>query len=370
VIPQYQPHFDYEEAQAVADYLSTSPWLTEYKQTTKLEESISHWTNAAHCLMVPNATLALMAAYYVLGVRPGDEVICPVLTQQATANAALLLGASIRFVDVDPDTLCLNVRHTMDIVSDRTKIISLVHFNGRCPPEADLAALGSLNIPVVEDAAQGLGSHSSRGRHLGAIFDIGVISFSTPKIISTGQGGCLLTSDPNLANCLGSFKDFGRCPDDHDLPGFGSFHTPLDFGINLKFTDLQAVVGLVQMRKLSTRVGRKKWIYQYYRDRLQPLMEVSFLPTSLGDVTPWMVDIYVDDRDGLVADLAEKGIGTRPFYPPLHFTGPYADTWGAHAMFPMAERYSKRGLWLPCGPEIKDYEVEQVCGAIRKYYGK
>lgn len=370
VIPQYEPHFDHEEAQAIADYLAKGPWLTEYKETAKLETAICHWTNSSYCLMVPNATLALVAAYYVLGVRPNTEVICPSLTQQATANAAKLLGATVRFVDVDPKTLCLDVHASMSVVNERTRAIALVYFNGRGPSAADLTALRVLSestqVPVVEDAAQALGTRLPRG-HPGVLFDIGVISFSTPKIISTGQGGCLLTNDPNLANCLASFKDFGRCPDDHGEKGFTSFHTPLDFGINLKFTDLQAVVGRVQMRKLSTRIGRKKWVYQLYQRCLENVPEVSMLPTSLGEITPWMVDIYVEDRDSLVQDLQDKGIGTRPFYPPVPQTGPYADEW-ISARFPVAERYAAQGLWLPCGPEIKDFEVEQVCAAIKGHY--
>lgn len=370
IIPQYAPHFDHEEAQALSDYLQTGPWLTEYRQTRQLEDAICSWTHSPHCVMVPNATLALVAAYYVLGVQPGTEVICPALTQQATATAATLLGATVRFVDVDPDTLCLDVRATMSAVNERTRVISLVYFNGRAPDTASLSALRTLSqsssIPVVEDAAQALGTRLAQG-HPGTLFTIGVVSFSPPKIISTGQGGCLLTDNDILANAIRSFKDFGRHPDDSDKPGWTSFHVPLGFGINLKYTDLQAVVGLVQMQKLSSRVGRKKWVYQRYRERLEKILEVHLLPTDLSTITPWMVDIYVEDRDELAAHLSSVGIGTRPFYPPVPSTGPYVDEWHV-AQFPVTERASKEGLWLPCSPEIKDHEVEQVCAAIRGYY--
>jgi perosamine synthetase len=196
------------------------------------------------------------------------------------------------------------------------------------------------------------------GRHLGTIGELGCLSFSSPKVITTGQGGAVLTDDDDLAAAMRRRKNFGRAADGreiHDMAGF-----------NFKFTDLQAVVGLEQMKKLAGRLRRKKEIWARYAAGLAGVADVTLLATDLDQVAPWFIDIYVDNRDELGDGLKDAGIGTRTVYPPIHAQRAYGRRDNS---YPVAAAASARGLWLPSSFQLTDDQVDRVCGAIRAFYG-
>jgi len=151
-------------------------------------------------------------------------------------------------------------------------------------------------------------------------------------------------------------KDFGRVKagvDEHDALGY-----------NFKFTDLQAVIGLAQMAKLDWRVQRKKEIFARYRAELADVREVAFVATNLEETSPWFIDVLVPDPRALRQHLHERGIGTRPFYPPVHTQAPYHRP----GSFPETERASRQGLWLPSSSFLEDGTVKRICGEIRAFY--
>jgi perosamine synthetase len=355
-IPQMEPWFDDSEARALHHYIRAGGWVTEFEKTAEFERALCAFTGARHCVVVNNGTVSLSLGLLALGVGPGDEVIVPDLTMIATANAAKLIGAEPVFVDVDARTLCLDVGRVAGAVTPRTRAVVHVSLNGR---SNDLDALARLcrsrGLRLLEDAAQSLGSRF-RGRHLGTVGDAGCFSFSAPKIISTGQGGALVTDDDGLADRARRLKDFGRARGGHDV------HDQI--GFNFKFTDVQAVIGLEQMKKLPWRVARKKDIYRRYAARLADVPAVRMVPTDLGETTPWFIDVYVEDPERLQAHLAANGVGTRRVYPPVHSQGAYqlADD------FPVASHWSARGLWLPSSSRLTDAQVDFVCAAIAGYY--
>jgi perosamine synthetase len=289
-------------------------------------------------------------------VGAGHEVLVPDLTMIASANTVLLAGATPVFVDVDPVTLCLDLDQAERRITERTKAIMLVSFNGRAPDMERAVALARRHrLFLVEDAAQALGSRW-RGRHLGTFGDIGSFSFSSPKVITTGQGGALVTDDDALMARVLKVKDFGRVKagvDEHDALGY-----------NFKFTDLQAVIGLAQMTKLDWRVQRKKEIFALYRAELADVREVTFVETNLDETSPWFIDVLVPDPGSLRQRLHERGIGSRPFYPPLHTQAPYRQP----GSFPESERASRHGLWLPSSSFLEDGTVKRICGEIRAFY--
>lgn len=358
-IPQMEPWFDEREADALAAYVRSGGWLTEFRQTEAFEDQLRAFTGAAHAIATTNGTVSLTLALLALGVGPGDEVIVPDLTMIATANAARLIGAVPVFVDVEPRTLNLDLEAVAGAFGARTRAVIHVSLNGR---SNDLDVLHALcrarGVGLVEDAAQSLGSYR-RGRHLGTIGDVGSFSFSTPKVITTGQGGALVTGDDALARRLRQLKDFGRTTGGHDL------HEAL--GFNFKFTDLQAVVGLEQMKKLPWRLRRKKELWRLYREGLAGVDAIEWIETDLAEVSPWFIDVYVADRDALRAHLAQHGIGSRPVYPPIHAQPVYGL---ASTRFPVTERFSARGLWLPSSSRLSDADVARVCEAVRGFYDR
>jgi len=357
MIPQIEPFFGEEEREAVVRYMKTGAWLTEFEKTRELEQRIAAFVGVRHCFMTPNCTLALYAAFTVLGVGSGDNVIVPAYTMVATANAVAMTGAEPVLVDVGED-ICLDVQRAETAINSRTKAVAVVHLNGRSPDmEAVTTLAESRGLYIVEDAAQALGSQR-RGRYLGALGNVGCYSFSPHKIISTGQGGCVVTNDNGIAEKIQRFRDFGRLKGgrhDHDF-----------FGINLKFTDLQAVIGLEQLKKIGIRIDRKRHIYHLYRELLAGT-PVQFPPTDLQDVVPWYVDITVDERDNLADFLTERGVETQKTYPVISRTGAYREAYSSRH-YPVAELIADKGLWLPSSVTLTDTEIYKICSDIREYY--
>jgi len=360
MIEQYVPEFGEEERQAVYEYMGTNAWLTEHDKTRELERMIADFVGAKYCYMTPNCTLALYASLKALGIGPGDEVIVPDFTMIATAFAVEMAGAKPVFVDIDLKTLCIDLKIAQAAITSNTKAMMVVSLNGRAPDMIDAIKLEALSngLFIIEDAAQAFGS-CHYGKRLGTFGVYGCYSFSHPKIITTGQGGCVVTDSGAHADRIRTYRDFGRRQ--------SGGHDHRHIGSNLKFTDLQAVIGIEQMKKISWRVAHKRYVYHLYRELLSGIDEVTLIETDLKEVTPWYVDILVDDRDGLAAFLLDHGIGTREFYPAIHRTYAYMSV-PTQSAFPNSVYTANHGLWLPSSLTLQDDEIRQICNTIKRYY--
>jgi len=357
-INQMEPWLGSEEKQAIAAYLDAGGWLTEFQRTREFERRLAEFTGSKHVSVVANGTVSLFIALKALGIGPGDEVIVPDYTMIASANSIVLAGAKPVFVDIELETLCLDLELTEKAITSATRAMMLVSLNGRAPDMNEAMALARRHgLIVVEDAAQSLGSRW-QGRHLGTFGAMGSFSFSAPKIITTGQGGALLTDDPELFDRIQKIKDFGRREAGVD------FHEVI--GYNFKYTDLQAVIGVEQMKKLPWRVARKKEMFSLYRRELAVVPEVKFIPTNLEQTSPWFIDILVPDPDALKKHLRRAEIGSRPFYPALHSQPAYQRP----GNFPESEYAARHGLWLPSSSFLSDEDVRRVCAEIRNFYTK
>lgn len=358
-INQMEPWFDENEVKSLMNYMNSGGWVTEFKKTRQFEEMIAEYTKSRYCSVVSNGTVSLTIALQACGIGAGDEVIVPDYTMIATANAADLIGAKVVFVDVERNSLCMDFDAMISAITNRTKAVILVTINGRYPSKFEeiVSYCKQNNIWLIEDAAQSLGSSYS-GKHLGTFGDIGSFSFSAPKIITTGQGGALITDNEELMERIKKIRDFGR-----ERAGVDHY---LVKGWNYKFTDLQAVIGIEQMKKLDWRVHRKKEIGKLYETRLSQLDGVELLPTNYEDIAPWFFDILIEDRAGLNKHLHERGIGTREFYPPLHSEPAYH----YEGKYPITEEISSKGLWLPSSSKLKDNDIEFICESIADFIAK
>ena len=359
-INQIEPWIGEEEKRAMMEYLDSGGWLTEFKKTREFEQLIANYVGSRYASVVNNGTMSLIIALMALGIGKEDEVIVPDYTMIASANAVVLAGAKPILVDIDPSNLCLDLGLATEAITPETRAIMFVSINGRCPDMDKVVALASkYNLYLIEDAAQSLGSRY-KGKHLGTFGKIGSFSFSFPKIVTTGQGGALVTDDEELFSRVSKIKDFGR-------PKAGlDYHETM--GLNAKFTDLQAVIGIEQMKKLDWRVKRKKEIYTLYRDQLQHIEQIELTDTNLEDCAPWFIDILVNEaetRNNLARFLNEKDIGTRPFYPAIHTQPPYSYINGD---FRNSESVSQRGLWLPSSSFLTNEDIERICDCIRNYF--
>jgi perosamine synthetase len=355
-IDQMHPCFDEKEAHALFDYIMQGGWVTEFKKTREFENAICAFTGAKYCSILPNGTITLSVALQVLGIGQGDDVIVPDYTMVATPNSVKLVGANVVFADIESDTLCIDIESVKRVITNKTKALMLVSINGRMPKRLKelMAFCEEKNITIIEDAAQSLGSLHN-GIQIGRFGKLGSFSFSAPKIITTGQGGCLITDDADIYKSIQYIRDFGRST--------GGIDHYLTLGWNYKFTDVQAIIGLEQMKKLTMRIQRKKEIGEIYHNRLSDY--ISMIKDDYTQTVPWFFDIFINDRENLMQYLLEQGINTRKFYPALHAEPAY----GLYKLkFPATEHISKTGLWLPSSSDLTNDDIYYIIDNIIRYY--
>jgi len=358
-IPQMEPWFGEEERIALDEYMRAGGWITEFKQTRKFEEMIAEFTGVKHCIVVNNGTISLTIGAIACGLKAGDEVIVPNYTMIATPNSMKLFGANPVFVDVEPGTLCIDLKQIKSAITNKTKAVIFVAANGRYPGYQieDLKELAKVNnLILIEDAAQALGSYYPDGRHIGTVGEFGSISFSAPKIISTGQGGAIITNNDELAAKMRKLKDFGRESGGNDIHDI--------IGWNFKFTDLQAVIGIEQMKKLPKRIFRKKEIYTIYKDNLKNCNGIRLFEHNLDFTTPWFIDTNVEERELLTEHLKNKNIGTRNMYPPIN----KQKTYKYPREYEVSNKVGKEGLWLPSSSKLFNDQINYICSIISNFY--
>ena len=347
-IVQSRPLFEQEEKGAIYQYLSEGdPFITEFARTAEFEASLCELTGAKHCFMVTSGTAALIAALYACSIERGDEVIVPNYTMIATANAVKAVGATPVYVDVDSKTYTLSPEIVAMHLTPRTKAVIHVSLNNYHTGLVELANLcKEKGIYMIEDAAQSVGQ-CYRGKHLGTFGDIGCFSFSTPKIISTGQGGAVVTDSDTLARRVKCIKNFGR------KDGAGGIEEYECFGLNFKVTDLQAVIGIEQLKKVPGRRLRLREMYDRYYQRLSAYMK----PPLDEDWFPWFITIEIDNRSELETFLKKHNIQTRPCYPlPCN-----------KVTTPWATHIAEKGLFLPTHFLLTDREIDYISQLIELY---
>ena len=353
-IMQHRPTFDKEEAEATYKYMLEDTFVTEHKKTIELENIISNYLNCKECIMTTSGTCAIILSLMALDLSIDDEVIVPNYTMIATINAIKMLKLKPIIIDVSKDTFTINLDTIKENISDKTRAIIHVSLNNRYENMNELVKFcKDNNFNLIEDSAQSLGCKIN-GKNLGTFGDIGCFSLSTPKIISTGQGGFCVTNNEVLAKKMRMIKNFGRRESGKD-----NFEV---FGINLKFTDLQAVIGIEQMKKLDNRVGRMRELYDLYYTELKDVGEM--IKPLNEEWIPWFVDIFTDKRDELVEFLKKHKISTRPVYGEINKTKMYYN----EDIFENSHYVSHNGLFLPSYVTIKDEDIKYICRLIKVFY--
>lgn len=345
------PVYDWAECDSVKNYIDSGGWIMEHTKTREMEQLICDYTGAKHAHMVPSATMGLLLASMLSDIESGEQFSVPAYTQAATANGAILMGGVPDIVDVDP------VSYTIDFDSIRHRVVYIASINGRTPADyaKRIQQLRDQGHFVIEDAAQALGSWHGE-QHIGTMGHVGVFSFGAPKIITTGQGGCIVTNSDGISDRIHAIKNFGR------TVGVGEVYNIQ--GMNFKFTDLQAAFGIEQMRRLPDVVARKKEIYSGYRTLLKDA-PVDFVHTDLDWSTPTYPEILVDDRDGLADYLRQRSIGCRAVYYSLS-SQPYHSQWATPT--PVTDSIAQRGLQLPAQADLLDYDIVEICNVIKDFH--
>lgn len=358
-LPFWKPQFGADEIALVTEVIEGG-FLNDGDVTAKFEAEVAKLLECKYAVAVTSGTAAIFLALAAIGVGPGDEVIVPDVTFIATANAVALAGAKPVLVDVDRQKLTIDPHRTEDAITPRTKAIVPVHVSGRA---ANMSALSDISrrhgIAIVEDAAEAFLSKRN-GKCLGTFGVAGCFSLSPNKTITTGQGGLVVTNDDALQVRLRELKDQGR-----PVRGTGGDDTHNAVGYNFKFTDMQAAVGLAQLKDLPRRLERQKAIYRGYADGLHGVWGISVLPFCIDDgEMPQWTDVLVEKRDLLFEHLARMGMLGRRFWHPLHTQTPYRRPGVA---FPNSTELIPHAMWLPSAFTLSDADVALVCHEVREF---
>lgn len=358
-IPWAKPCFWGEEKRFVADAIR-STWISGGPYVEKLERDLAKYHGVRFCITTSNGTSALQLALLAIGVGPGDEVIVPGFAFMASANMVIGAGAKPIYSDIDPDTWCLDPACVERKISSRTRAIVAVHNYGNV---CDMRALRRLadqrRLFLIEDAAEALFS-KYRGRFSGSFGDISCFSFQATKTLTTGEGGCVLTSDRKLFARMQLIRN-------HGLSQRGRYwHDVL--GYNFRLTNIQAALGCAQFKHRAKIISSRHKVHALYRKYLRGEDGIRFQYFE-PEVRPvvWCVAIEVDpkvfgaSRDQVMKRLAACGIETRPgFYPPSAMP-----LYGAPAL-PVADRISARIISLPSFPSLTERQIRCVCGHLKK----
>jgi perosamine synthetase len=364
MIPVCEPDISDAEIANVLDCVR-SGWISSQGQyIEKLEAAFASFHGAKHAVALVNGTAAVEVALHAAGVGEGDEVILPSFTIISVALAVIRLGAVPRFVDVDPVTWNLLPEAVNAAVTERTRALIIVHTYGH-PAEMDqlMAIAGRYGLKVVEDTAEAIASRY-KGKLCGTFGDVAAFSLYANKLITTGEGGIIITDDDEAAARARRYINL--------YFGAQERFAHEGLGYNFRMTNLQAAVGLAQMGRIKEFIQRKAEVGAWYAEMLHGSRLVDFQKT-VGDVdiVYWMYCVTLKEEVNMTAatvldELKARGIGARPFFKGLHLQPPLRRYVDPAVSYPVTERIYERGFYLPSSVTLTKDEVARVCSTLDK----
>jgi perosamine synthetase len=367
-IPVARPEMGEPEWQAIRAVIE-SGWVTQGARVEEFERAVADYCGAEHAVAVSSCTAALHLALVVAGVGPGDEVIVPSMSFIATANAVVHAGASPVFAEVEASTFNLDLHDVRSRITPRTKAIVLVHQLG---VPADIDGFQSLaeehSLRIVEDAACAIGS-AYRGRPIGSHGELVCFSFHPRKLLTTGDGGMVLTSSREHADRLRLLRQHGMSVSDRVRSSSAAVvrESYLEVAYNYRLTDIQAAMGIEQLRRLPTMVQRRQELAAMYDERLAA-HEVVRTPVVSSDIS-WNVQTYAvrlqgwsaEQRDRVMQRMLNAGVATRAGVMTAHREPAYADR---ETALPVSEHASDSSLMMPLFTTMTDREVDASATAL------
>jgi perosamine synthetase len=355
-IPWARPVLGGNEERYVVEALRSS-WISGGAFVDRLETLASQILKVSYPLTCSNGTSALHLAFLGLGLKADDEVILPGFGFLAAANIALQIGLQPIFAEVDPDTWCVTAESIEKVITKKTRCFVVTHtYATMCDMEPIMAMARSYGIDVVEDCAESLGSELN-GQPCGTFGSIGTFSFQATKTITTGEGGMVTTTLPDLYEKMSLYRNHGmnKIRYWHEVPGN-----------NFRLTNLQAAVGCAQFEKLEEFSIQRKEIWSFYNDYFQNIVGLKMQQVNAGIVSlPWVVGVKLDpehwkcSRDDVMTRMGQVGVETRPgFYPPskmkMYNCGP----------LPLSEALAESVITLPTFPGLTLSELEFICQSL------
>jgi len=358
--PVYKPYLKGNEKKYVNECLDSTWISSKGKYVEQFEESFAKYINIKYAASVCNGTIALHLALITLGIGQGEEVIVPTFTYIASVNAITYTGATPVFVDSLPDTWQMDPDDVKKKITSKTKAIMPVHLYGHpCEMDKICKIAKENNLFIIEDAAESFGS-KYKGKYTGTFGDIATFSFFGNKTITTGEGGMVVTDNKTLYDHAVHFRGQGLAKGKeywHDVVGY-----------NYRMTNICAAIGLAQLEQADEIIAKKRQIAKWYDEYLANLpIETSKENKNIFH-SYWMYTILVKNvaiRERLREYLKEKGVETRPTFPPVHSMPMY---YQENREFIYAENISSRGINLPSYPELERKDIEFICKFISNFF--
>ena len=369
-IPYGHQCLEEDDIQAVVEVLR-SDWITTGPAVGAFEKAVAGFVGAEYGTAVSSGTAALHTAMYAIGIRTGDEVIVPTMTFAATANAVVFQGATPVFCDVDADTLLIDPDLVKTKINPRTKAIIAVDYAGQpCDYDRLREVTDKNNLVLVADACHSIGA-TYKGRQVGKLADLTVFSFHPVKHITTGEGGMVVTDNPDYCQRMTIFRNHGITIDHRQRAERGSwFYRMVDLGYNYRITDFQCALGISQLKKLPGWIKRRQEIASRYDRAFNGLGPIE--PLAVTSNVSHVYHLYVIklrdiERDKVFSSLRAAGIGTNVHYIPVHLHPFYRERFGTkEGMCPAAEAVYEQILSLPMFPTLTNEDVDTVISAVKE----
>jgi len=376
-VPLADVTLSHEEIEAVTAVLK-SGWLSMGPKTEEFEHRFAEFLGVKHAFAVANGTAALHLACESVGLKEGDEVLCPALTFVATANAILYTGAKPVFIDVNgPHDLNLSVADAAAKVTERTRAIMVLHYGGYpCDLDGVRALASKFNLKIIEDCAHAPGAvyHSKEGPQMaGTIGDVGCFSFFANKNMTTGEGGMVVTKDDGLAEKIRIRRSHGMTTLTWDRHKGHSFsYDVVARGYNYRLDEMRAALGIVQLRRVALGNARRREIVLSYRENLKnsEFLEIPFLGAPEGS-THHLFPVLLRDgsrRADFMAALAGQGIQTSIHYPPVHRFSAYLNLLPGDHRLPVTNEVCSREVTLPLYPSMSMAQLAHVVKSIGSFW--
>lgn len=369
MIPLFRPSVGEEEIKSIRKSFKTG-WIGFGPRVVEFEEAFRKYIGSKYAVGMNSCTAALHLVLKAYGINSG-EVIVPALTFVSTAHSVLYNNARPVFADVYEDTLCMDIDDMQKKITNKTKAIIPVHYSGHpCDMDAINEIAKNKKIIVIEDAAQACGAEY-KDKKIGSISDATCFSFEAKKNLTTGEGGMVTTDNKEVTERIKRLRWVGINKDcwQRSQKGYSWYYEVVDLGYKYHMFDIQAAMGIVQLKKLNMLNEKRRKIVEFYNKKLSKIKEIELIKEKdYAKSANWNYVIKAENRDNLIEFLKKNGIEAGVHYLPL-YKHPFYKKIGIKANVPVTDRVWKKLVTLPLYPDLSGGELNKIAETVKRFFG-